>query len=134
MEKKTAIELAQKAAEFIPAEKYFVTDDEKVFTEAEKAVSHAMGISAGNPQVTEVLASEFVKVKAPAVELTKAQKVEAAKAKVVKLEGVIAEKTTALETVDSKKKGAATVALNKVKEALETAQKQLADAEALTEE
>jgi hypothetical protein len=59
MTKEKAIELAQKYSEILPANKYYVTDDEKVHTEAELAVQAAISISSGNPEVVEVLASEL---------------------------------------------------------------------------
>lgn len=134
MEKNQAIQVAQAFSEFTTSEKYFVTTDQEVFTSAEAAVEHSVKLSPGNPEIETVLASELVKVKAPAASTTKVEKLEAAKAKVASLQAVFDEKTTAKETAEGNKKGAATVALNKAIANLELAKQELVDAEALTGE
>jgi len=131
MEKKTAIALAQKHAEHSPAPKYFITTDEAVHTDAGIAAGIAMHLSAGNPKVFEVLHTELDKVPEGK---TPVQKVAAAKVKIAEMQAIVDEKTKAKETAEGNKKGAATVALKKAIANLETAKKELVDAEALTEE
>lgn len=61
MTKEKAIELASVMAPAFPGVKmFFVTDDDQVFTKATDAVTQAVKLSAGNPQVMEVKEDELV--------------------------------------------------------------------------
>ena len=63
MNKEQAILLAAAFAAYTPDAKiFFVTEDEKVFTNAEEAVANAVELSPGNPTVIDVSVNELVPV------------------------------------------------------------------------
>lgn len=134
MEKNKAIELAKQAKQNNAQlnGSLYVTEDETVFSDAAVAVGHASSLDAGDPQVTEVSASEYGVDLAGDANLTNEQKVAAAKTKVAEMQKLVDEKTAAKDAAEGRKKGAATNALNKAVANLELAKKELVDAEALT--
>jgi hypothetical protein len=132
MQKEQAIAAAQLFAEHHPnVEQFFVTTDGQVHINVQDAVNKAVELNGGNPIVIEVVTADFETLAATKddsglMKLTKDEAIEKAKAQVDAAIKLVEEKTANLETAEPNKKGAATIALNKAKTAVENAKTALA--------
>lgn len=135
MDKQQAIEMAKQAKQNNPELKgvLYVATDGTVFTEPSEGVGYASALNAGNPVLIEVSEEETGLQTGDAGNLTKAQKVEAAKVKVAAMQKIFDEKAAAKDEAEGSKRGAATTAFNKAKANLELAQKELSEANDLPE-
>jgi hypothetical protein len=121
---------AKVAAKYFPSypdvSEFHVTSDEQVFEDVNHARNHAKSLDKESQQVFSVKKdADEVKEKEAAVELTPAEKLEAAKQKLTDATNTLAEKQQALIDATSKKKGAATIAVNKATNALQVAKDEL---------